>query len=161
MPKQAQVLEMQEVLQAIDPILEKHQYDPGMLVGILQDVQKVFNYLPRESIFAVSHRLGIPLSRVYSVASFFKAFSLEPRGRHILQVCMGTACHVRGASRILDKVESETGITAGQTSEDMKYTLETVGCVGACALGPLVVVNGDFAGNLTVDMINPILEALA
>ena len=160
MPKQVESLDMKEVLDAVDPILQKHDYDEGMLVGILQDVQLVFNYLPRESLFAVSQRLGLPLSKVYSVASFFKAFSLTPRGRHNLQVCMGTACHVRGASRLLEKLENETSIKAGETSEDMKYTLETVGCVGACALGPLLVVNGDFEGNLTVDMINPILERL-
>ena len=160
MPKQTEALDMQEVLCQVDPILQKHDYDEGMLVGILQDVQKVFNYLPREALLAVAQRLSLPLSHVYSVATFFKSFSLNPRGRHNLQVCMGTACHVRGAARLLEKVENEIGIKAGETSEDMKYTLETVGCVGACALGPLVVVNGQFEGNLTVDMINPILERL-
>jgi len=160
MSKQVEALDMQEVLAKVDPVLEKHGYDDGMLVGILQDVQAQFNYLPREALIAVSQRLGIALSRVFSVATFFKAFSLTPRGRHQLQVCMGTACHVRGAARILEKFETQIGIKAGETSEDMKYTLETVGCVGACALGPLAVLDNEFEGHLTVDKIEPILERL-
>ena len=154
MSKQVEALDMQEVLAKVDPVLEKHGYDDGMLVGILQDVQAQFNYLPREALIAVSQRLGIALSRVFSVATFFKAFSLTPRGRHQLQVCMGTACHVRGAARILEKFETQIGIKAGETSEDMKYTLETVGCVGACALGPLAVLDNEFEGHLTVDKLS-------
>lgn len=151
-------LDKDKINAVVDDVLEKHSHDSGMLVAILQDVQSGLNYLPREAIARVSKNLGIPASRTYGVATFFRAFSLNPRGKHSLQVCMGTACHVRGAEKILDKMETELCVCAGETTEDMKYTVETVNCVGACALGPVVVVDNEFVGQMTTDKVKTILE---
>ena len=143
----------------IKSILGRYQSDPGMLVPILQDVQAEYNYLPKEALVQVGEGLGVPLSQVYSVASFFKAFSLKPRGRHLINVCLGTACHVRGAVRVLDEIERELGVKAGETTEDLKYTLETVNCVGACALGPIVIIDGNYSGQMTASKLKPLLES--
>ena len=142
----------------IETVLNKYQQDRGMLVSILQDIQVEYNYLPAEAIREVSETLGIPLTRVYSVATFFKAFSLKPRGRHIINVCLGTACHVRGAPKILEAMERELEIKSNETTEDMKYTLETVNCVGACALGPIVIVDEEPSGEMKVDKVKPLLK---
>ncbi len=146
-------------LAKVDSILDKYRHDEGMLVSILQDIQSEYNYLPKDAIQAISRGLGIPLSQVYSVATFFKAFSLQPRGRHQVHVCLGTACHVRGATRILGRIEDELGIKAGETTKDMAYTLESVNCVGACALGPIVVVDGEYAGQMKVDKVKSLFES--
>jgi len=130
-----------------------------MLVGILQDIQAEYNYLPKEALVEVGQGLDIPLTQVYSVASFFKAFSLKPRGRHLINVCLGTACHVRGAVRILDEIERRLGIKAGETTKDLKYTLETVNCVGACALGPIVITDGEYSGQMKTDKVKNLLES--
>jgi NADH-quinone oxidoreductase subunit E len=151
-------LETKSYAEVVNSILAKYEQDAAMLVGILQDIQTEINYLPKECLVMVSEGLNIPLSRVFSVATFFKAFSLKPRGRHSLHVCMGTACHVRGAEKVLDKLQTELCICAGETSADMKFTLETVNCVGACALGPVVVVDGEYAGQVTTDKVKSILE---
>ncbi len=143
----------------VKSILDKYQRNKGMLVSILQDIQTEYNYLPKESLAKVSKELDAPLSQVYSVATFFKAFSLTPRGRHLINVCLGTACHVRGAVRILEAIEREIGIKAGETTEDLKYTLETVNCLGACALGPIVVVNGVYSGQMDTNKVKPLLES--
>ncbi len=151
--------ELREMEDTVGAILDKHQRDEGLLVSILQDVQAEFNYLPQDALVAVSRGLSVPLSQVYSVATFFKAFSLKPKGRHSVHVCLGTACHVRGAVRILDRLEDDLGIKNGETTADLKYTLETVNCVGACALGPIVVVDGEYAGQMNVDKVKPLLES--
>jgi NADH-quinone oxidoreductase subunit E len=130
-----------------------------MLVSILQDVQSEYNYLPKEALAQVSQDLDIPLTRVYSVATFFKAFSLKPRGRHIINVCLGTACHVRGAVRIRDEIERELDIKPGETTKDLKFTLETVNCVGACALGPIVIIDGKYSGQMKPDKVKTLLES--
>jgi NADH-quinone oxidoreductase subunit E len=132
----------------VESILAGFNYDKGMLVSILQDIQAEYHYLPREGLERVSKSLLVPLSQVYGVATFFKAFSLEPRGRHLINVCLGTACHVRGAVRVLEGMERELGISAGETTKDLKFTLETVNCVGACALGPVVIVDGEYHGQM-------------
>lgn len=142
----------------VDKILDKYQRHEGFLVSILQDVQAVFNYLPREALERVSQGVGVPLTQVYSVATFFKAFSLKPRGRHLINVCLGTACHVRGGARVLDKVELELGIKSSETTADDRFTLETVNCVGACALGPMVIIDGQYSGEMTTDKVRPLLE---
>jgi len=147
-----------ELKQRVTQVLKHHQYEKGMLVSILQDVQSVCGYLPPEALKQVSGSLDVPLSQVYSVATFFKAFSLEPRGRHLINVCLGTACHVRGAAKILDKMERELGIKSGETTEDLKFTLETVNCVGACALGPMVIVDNEYHGEMTVDKVESVLK---
>ena len=153
--------ETRQVEKTVDSILNGYQHDKSLLVSVLQDLQAECNYLPREGLTRVSEGLGIPLSQVYSVATFFKAFSLKPRGRHSIAVCLGTACHVRGAVRILEEVERELGINRGETTQDLKYTLETVNCVGACALGPIVIADGEYSGQMKTDKIKPLLENYA
>lgn len=130
------------------------------LISILQDIQSEFRYLPEEAIKHVAKRLTLPLIQVYAVASFFKAFSLEPRGKHIIQMCLGTACHVRGAPTVLNEVERELGIKSGHTTDDMQFTLETVNCLGACALGPVVVMNGKYYGQMTAGKVKKMLANL-
>jgi len=148
----------EELNEKVEPILEKYGRDSGMLVAILQDVQSVIKYLPEEALIQVSQGLGIPISRVYSVATFFKAFSLEPRGQHLINVCMGTACHVRGAEKVLEKIERDLGIGTGETTADLKFTLETVNCVGACALGPIVIIDEEYHGEMTIDKVAAMLK---
>lgn len=150
-------IELKEVEDTIGAILDKYQRHSGLLVSILQDVQGEFNYLPKEALTEVSRGLDVSLSQVYSVATFFKSFSLKPKGRHTVNVCMGTACHVRGAVKILDQMETDMGIVSGETTEDLKYTLETVNCVGACALGPVVVVDGEYIGQMATGKVKPLL----
>ena len=145
--------------QKVKSILDSYQGDSSMLVSILQDVHAEYNYLPKEALTQVSQDLDIPLTRVYSVATFFKAFSLKPRGRHIINVCLGTACHVRGAVRIRDEIERELDIKPGETTEDFKFTLETVNCVGACALGPIVIIDGKYSGQMKPDKVKTLLES--
>jgi len=139
-------------------VLQKHQHDKSLLVDILQDIQAEVGYLPKEALQETSRGLGVPLSRVYSVATFFKAFSLTPRGRHLINVCMGTACHVRGAVKVLEKIEQELRVKRGQTTKDLKFTLETVNCVGACALGPMVIIGEDYHGEITPEAVGSVLE---
>lgn len=142
----------------VDAVLDRYDRDPGLLVSILQDVQETFRYLPKDALEKVSEGLGVPMAQVYAVATFFKAFSLEPRGKQIFQVCMGTACHVRGAQLIMDKLERDIGIPPGSTSDDLSYTLESVNCVGACALGPVVVLNEAVTGHLKLDKVDGLVE---
>ena len=147
-----------QIEEKVEAILDNYQRDKGMLISILQDTQTEYNYLPKESLIHISKGLDIPLSQIYSVATFFKAFSLKPRGRHLINVCLGTACHVRGAVRILEQIERELGINRGETAEDLEYTLETVNCVGACALGPIVIVDGEYSGQMKTDKVKPLLK---
>jgi NADH-quinone oxidoreductase subunit E len=145
-------------LDNLDNVIGVHGNDSSQLIGILQDVQKEYNYLPLVAVMQVSERLKIPFSRLYSIATFFKAFSLQPRGRHIITVCLGTACHVRKAPRIVDEISRSLGIRAGETTPDRIFTLETVNCLGTCALGPVAVVDGKYFGNLTVKKIGALLK---
>ena len=147
-----------KVKEKVKKVLEKHQHDKSMLVGILQDVQAAIGYLPKEALVAVSRELGVPQSRVYSVATFFKAFSLTQRGRYLISVCMGTACHVRGSAKVLEKIEQELNIKRGETTDDLQFTLETVNCVGSCALGPMVIIGEDYHGEMTPENIVPVLK---
>jgi len=139
-------------------ILDKYQHDKGMLVSILQDIQEEYNYLPRESLKQVSKTLDVPFSQLYSIATFFKALRLTPRGRHLINVCMGTACHVRGAVKVLEAMEREMGIKSGGTTDGLEFTLETVNCVGACALGPVVIVDGEYHGQMKMEKVKDILK---
>ncbi len=144
----------------VQAIIDKRRGQNSPLMYILQDLQKEFNYLPKEALQQVSKALEVPMSRIYALASFFHAFSLEPRGKHVCSVCMGTACHVRGAQRILDNLELELGVKAGETSKDMKFTVETVNCVGACAIGPVLIVNDEYHGNMTTPKLSRVLKPL-
>ena len=139
-------------------ILETYQHDKSLLVSILQDIQAEYRYLPEDALVEVSQGLEVPLSQVYSVATFFKAFSLTPTGRHLINACLGTACQVRGVLRILEKMERELGIKAGETTKDLRFTLETVNCVGACASGPIVIIDGEYEGQMTTAKVNPLLK---
>jgi NADH-quinone oxidoreductase subunit E len=150
--------ETKELAAQVDSILARHKRDPGMLVAILQDVQAEHNYLPREALERVSKGLDVPLSQVYSVATFFKALSLKPRGRHLINVCLGTACHVRGAVKVLEAIERELAIESGETTKDLAFTLETVNCVGACALGPVVIVDGEYHGQMNTEKVKGVLK---
>ena len=141
-------------------ILAGHTDGETSLLAVLEDVQSRYRYLPRDALILVGERLDIPLSQVYSVATFYNAFSLVPQGRHKFQVCTGTACHVRGAMQVLDRLEAQLGIQAGQTRADLKYTLETVNCLGACALGPIVVADGEYSGQMTASQVDRLLKKL-
>ncbi len=143
----------------VNSILDSYGRDPGMLVAILQDIQADYNYLPKESLNQISEGLDIPMTQVYSVATFFKAFSLKPRGRHIINVCLGTACHVRGAGRVLEEIGRQLDIKPRETTKDLKFTMETVNCVGACALGPIVIIDGKYSGQMKTDRVKNLLES--
>ena len=149
---------IEQLEEKVKSILDSYQRDKGLLISILQDTQAEYNYLPKETLIQISQGLDIPLSQVYSVATFFKAFSLKPRGRHLINVCLGTACHVRGAVRVLEAIERELGIKPGDTTEDLKFTLETVNCVGCCALGPVAIIDGEYSGEMRTDRVKPLLE---
>ena len=144
----------------VDEILKRYNYDSSDIIAILQDVQETYRYLPQEVLTYVADKVEIPWSRMFHLATFFKAFSLEPRGRHVLHVCLGTACHVRGAPRILEAIERRLKIASGTTTPDMSYTLETVNCIGACAMGPVVVVDGKARGKMNPQKAERLLEGL-
>ena len=145
-------------MEKLNNILEKYERSPKFLIPVLQEIQKEFNYLPEEAIDAVSDKLGVPLNQVFSVATFYNAFSLDPKGKFVIQVCMGTACHVRSAPKIVTELERLLNIKKGETSPDNLFTLETVNCLGACALGPVLTINGKYFGHLEVNKIETILR---
>jgi NADH-quinone oxidoreductase subunit E len=128
------------------------------LIEVLQDIQAEYNYLPREVLDQISQELQIPLSQVLRVATFYAAFSLKPRGRHLINVCLGTACHVRGGGRILEKLERDLGIKSGATTSDLKFSLETVRCIGCCSLAPVIRIDEDTHGRLKQDKVPRILK---
>ena len=144
--------------ETVKKALQKHQHDKSLIVDILQDIQSEIGYLPKDVLVETGKQLDVPVSRVYSVATFFKAFSLTKRGRHLISVCMGTACHVRGAVKVLEQIEEELKIERGGTTKDLKFTLETVNCVGACALGPMVIIGEDYHGEMTPEGITSVLK---
>jgi NADH-quinone oxidoreductase subunit E len=133
-----------------EEILARTPADPRHLISVLQDIQLAYRYLPRELLERVAAALGVPVAKVYGVATFYKAFSLTPRGEKVLRVCTGTACHIRGAPLILTELKTRLGIEPGQTTPDLRFSLEAVNCVGACALAPVVVVNDEAHGGLSV-----------
>ena len=133
----------------ISAILDHYQADQSAIIAILQDIQHQFGYLPKEALLQASRELDIPLSRILSLATFFKAFSLVPKGKHTIHVCMGTACHVRGAQLVLEKLERELGIKPGETTKDLSFSLDTVRCVGCCGLAPVVMVDEEVHGKMS------------
>ncbi len=142
----------------VKTIVDRYDGKHDSVIAILQDVQSEYHYLPEHALRVVASQLGLPLIQVCGVATFFKAFSLKPRGEHMVSVCLGTACHVRGASAVLDEVKRRLGIERGETTEDMRFTLETVNCLGACALGPIVVVNGKYHGQMSPGKVKKVLK---
>jgi len=141
------VKKLVEELGSTENIIDKYGADKSALIQILLEIQRENRWLPASALLTVSEKLGIPLSQVYRVATFYKAFSLTPQGRHLVTVCMGTACHVRGSPRLLDRVTDALKISPGESSQDMKFTLETVNCLGCCALGPVMVIDGEYHSN--------------
>lgn len=142
----------------VNRVIEDYQYDESMLIQVLLRLQRNFSWLPRGMLSEVSKQLRVPLSQVYQAATFYKAFSLAPRGRHLIRVCMGTSCKVRGAPIILDRVHRLLGIERGETTPDGRFTLETVNCVGCCALGPMMTVDDEYHGNLKLLDVKRILS---
>jgi NADH:ubiquinone oxidoreductase subunit E len=142
----------------IETLIDSYVDKKEQLISLLQDIQTEFNYIPQDILIRISQRLDIPLSQVFSVATFFKAFSLKPRGRHVITVCLGTACHVRGGQRLVDKMARSYNLKPGETSEDERFTLETANCLGCCALGPVVVVDGKYESQVTPDKLDKVLK---
>ena len=141
-------------------IIDHYQAKPTALIMAMQDIQTQFNYLPREVLELVGRKMNLPLAQIYSVATFYKSFSLEPKGKHHICVCTGTACHVRQASVIVDNLSLALGINPRMTTPDREFSFETVNCLGACALGPLVTVNGEYQGKMTVSKMNRLLDEI-
>jgi NADH-quinone oxidoreductase subunit E len=132
----------------VDEIIEKHQSEARALILILMDIQHENRWLPKEALERVSEKLQVPLSRIQQIASFYKTFSLVPTGNHEIHVCTGTSCHLRGAQQVLDAIEEVIGIKPGETAADLKFSLETVNCLGCCALGPVMEVDGEQHGRM-------------
>ncbi len=145
-------------LKKVNRILENREGTSGELIEALQDVQESYNYLPEEVLRTVSERLEVPLIEVFRVANFYKSFTLKPRGKHLLTICMGTACHVRGAPKLADEVLGQLGVKPGETTEDGQFTVETVNCLGACALGPVVVLDKEYYDHMTPGKLRAIVQ---
>jgi len=149
-----------DLAEAIDGIISKYEAKQTALIMVLQDIQKHYRYLPVEALKLVAKKMELPVAQVYGVATFYRSFSLTPKGKHHVCVCTGTACHVRQATVIVDKFQRDLGIKPGGTTPDMNFSLETVNCLGACALGPLITVDDNFYGNMTVTKVDKILDRL-
>jgi len=144
----------------LDSILEKRRSQPQQLIEVLQDVQEHYGYISEESMKTVSSELGVPLMDVYSVASFYKAFSLKPRGKNVITICTGTACHVRGAKLILNQAVGQLGIEPSEVTDDGLFTIEHVNCLGACALGPVVTDNGHYHDHMSPGKLRKLIKSL-
>lgn len=142
----------------IDGVIKAYGGERASLLGILQDVQRIYNYLPREAITHVALTLGVPLTRAYEVATFYKALSLTPRGRHSVLVCCGTACHVKGAPRLVERLDRDLRLAAVRTTEDGRFTVEPVRCLGACALAPIIKIDEDTHGKVSQEMLPRLLK---
>jgi len=142
----------------VDRIIDKYDCEKGVLIQLLLEIQRELNWIPPEAILRINKRLKIPVSEIYRVASFYTALSLKPRGLHLVRVCAGTACYVRGGPRVLDSVERTLKIRAGETTKDGKFTLETVNCLGCCALGPVVEIDGQYHGKLSSASVEKLLS---
>lgn len=139
-------------------IFNRYPKNAGSLIAVLQDIQKEFHYLPSEALEETAKTLNVPLSKVFSVSTFYNAFTLVPRGDKVIRICVGTTCHIRGAKQVQERLENELGIKAGETTPDGKYSLETVACVGACAMAPVVAVNNRFYGHINVSNAKKLLK---
>ncbi|MBU0608273.1 MAG: NAD(P)H-dependent oxidoreductase subunit E [Armatimonadetes bacterium] len=142
----------------VEAIVARHRGHPAALLAVLQDLQEELHWLPREALLGVADCLEVPLTRVYRVASFYRALSLEPRGEHLVRVCTGTACHLRGAPSIIDALQRDLTISPGETTGDMKFSLETVNCLGACALAPVITIDGKYFGGVKPGEVSDILD---
>jgi len=141
----------------IDKIINKYQNKNGILIQLLLDIQRELNWVPRKAIEEINKKLMIPVSQIYRVASFYTAISLKPRGRHLVRVCVGTACYVRGGTRLVDSIENKLEIKSGETTNDELISLETVNCLGCCALGPVIEIDGQYFGKLNSEKLDKLL----
>ncbi len=142
----------------IDQIIDKYVDEKGYLIQLLLDIQKEFRWIPKEAVMRINQRLKIPVSEIYRVASFYTSLSLKPRGRHLIRLCLGTACYVRGGPKILDSIERCLCITPGETTADGRFSLETVSCLGSCDLGPVIELDGIYHGRLTTTNLGELLS---
>lgn len=145
-------------LATLERIIREHGGEKTALIAMLQDIQHEYTHLPKDALTHLSRTLGVPLSRAYSLATFYRAFSLKPKGRHPIAVCMGTACHVKAAGKILEKFERALGIQVGQTTPDLRFGLEQVRCLGCCGLAPVVTVGNDLYGKVTLTRVDQIIR---
>jgi NADH-quinone oxidoreductase subunit E len=151
---------MSVTFKSLETILDRYPSSPEHLISALQDVQAKFSYIPKEAMTAVCDHLGVPVSQGWAVATFFKSFRLAPRGMHEIKVCLGTACHLKGGARIVEGLERELGVCRGHTTKDLSFDLDTVNCVGACALAPVVVVDENYQPNASHRKLRKILKDL-
>jgi NADH-quinone oxidoreductase subunit E len=142
----------------LDALIDRYPAKPESLIMVLQEIQREYHYLPCEALTRTATKLNLPLSKVFAVSTFYNAFSLKERGEHIVRVCVGTACHIRGAAQLQQQMEKLLDVHAGSTTPDMKFTLEVVGCVGACAMAPVVVVDGKYHGDVKVSGVKKLLK---
>ncbi len=145
-------------LTLMNPVLKKYEGQPDALIPALQEIQSIYSYLPEQALAHYSDRAGIPMSRIYSVATFYAQFYLSPRGRNTIRICQGTACHVQGCEPIVSSIEEKLGIEVGGTTEDLEYSLESVACVGTCFLAPVVMINNDYHGKQDPQKVLKVLE---
>jgi NADH-quinone oxidoreductase subunit E len=157
-PLKEQPVKLLGIAGIVNKVIEDYQRDKSMLIQILLRLQSNFGWLPMEMLLEVSKQLGVPLNQVYQIATFYKAFSLTPRGRHVIRVCMGTSCKVRGSPIILDRMQRLLGIEKDETTPDSIFSLETVNCVGCCSLGPMMTIDGEYYGNLHLSDVKKILS---
>lgn len=146
-------------LQAVPKILKKYSGRRDGLIAILQDIQHEYGYLPEPALRMVADKTGRPLIDVFGVASFYSSFSLKPRGKHVVSVCLGTACHVRGGEQVAEEFGRRLGVKSGETSKDGQFTLEAVNCLGCCAIGPVVVIDGQYFGQVSVRDVPSLIKA--
>jgi NADH-quinone oxidoreductase subunit E len=151
---------MSKVAVDIDTILDRYPSHPQYLISLLQDVQAEFDYISPEHMNLICGHLGVPLSRAWTVATFYKSFSLEPRGEHEIKVCLGTACHLKGGARLVEALERDLKLERGHTTNDLRFTLDTVNCLGACALAPVVMIDADYLGGAKLRAVKKQLEKL-
>lgn len=145
-------------LPRLENILSRYEGEPWDLIPVLQDIQDSYSYLPKDELQVVAQRLNVPLTQIYSVATFFKMFSLVPKGKHQIKVCLGTTCHLRGGGRVAESMSHRLGVEVGYTTKDMLFSLETVGCLGSCAQAPVIMVDDKYYGRTTVDKVPKILK---
>jgi NADH-quinone oxidoreductase subunit E len=150
--------EAREKEKALDTLFEKWRGMKGALIPILQGAQEIYGYLPKEILLKIARQTKLPSSRIFGVATFYAQFHLSPRGRNIVRVCLGTACHVRGGAQIFERMKQELGIDNGETTPDLRYTLETVACLGCCGLSPVINVNGEAHGRLKPEGLKEIID---
>ena len=157
--EKVQTIEVEIDYMELDNIIEEEfSNDQENLIMIIQAIQRRYNYLPQPTLTYLATKIGVPLSQIYGVATFYSTFSLEPRGRNIISICLGTACHVRGGERVRERIEGTLEISDGETTEDQRYTLETVRCIGCCSLGPVIKINEDTHGHISSDRVDNIID---